>query len=1460
MLATFLVESLLDRAKVAGTMIVAYHFCEHQHKERNTPCAILRRLVSQFVEAEPILINHLEEDYERLGHDMFSDFTVMSRVFQHILNDMHMNIPYCLIDGLDECDDQSLKQLLEVFRNVFKSSGSDTEESIQFKLIVISREVSEIKVTQGELGPEGCFDIISIGKEKIRSDVDNFIRNKISSLPYGKELRNENLEPLITRLSEKAEGSFLWVALTAEQLANDSASDILDKMQTDKPLEKMFDFYETILQRIHAVHKDTVLEILELVIGAVRPLSVLELATARCVLHHNSHKAVQWETRLELFKQDIRWCRPLVTEEDGKVVIVHFTASEYLLSSASKVEFRVDQTIAHSKLASVSFNFFTRLEHFVGSTPRNRTNEADIRDSESLHIPTSVVTAQNWSPEKATQDPFLMYAIHHWIDHFDASRSDKLDINWDHEFFNTDSPIHNSWLQVYWERHEQNPVFPKGFSPLHIASFCGSKKLAKMLFSVKPNLDIDTIDDQNRSPLFMAASKGNSEVARYLLTHSRPANTEVMDADQFRPIDVAVSRGDAKMVELLLKYGASTAPCSSEDPSPLHMSVQAGLNDIAVILLGKDSKEGINLQSEDGNTALHIAALHDDSVMTEILLRHGADTNVVNDNSQTPLMAGCEAGNMRAVKSLLDDKLLALLNRIANDYPHAMDLSELAEIMKKDGFRLGFGEAWIRSVRELFGFSVSKQIIEQALDPYKADVGVILGKAVEMNLLGIAKLLITYGANVHESVNMDSLLRKGDANIIEFLLHILEPSNDTIKQLLVTACRYRYRNIALIMIRYMQEHGFLVRDIHLGLAAEAMEVDAMEEVVDRSSSKGISECAILAATKNSDNAVGILELFLELDTRLEITPNVLTAVANIGTDDVRICLPPFLLRQASSQKIVEFDAQDCEKTKIIAIAAATNTIVAEALLSTCPDIKITARVLEIIANFSNYNEFMRLLLTTRPDSQITVLTITAGQPSRAELIKVLLDIHNAQITEEALVLIENEYDAEWTPLHYDARRCDAGVKLLLKHGRDVAAKGRHGMKPLHCAAARGNQHDVVALLSAGTKLDVRDCWRRTPLHWAAYNGHADVVEFLLTKRASTTKRDYQERTALHLALIGGSINTISRLISRSDEEANDETDMTALALAQSQKYKAADQLLHEYHVDMDAKSIDGLMALHWAASNGHEVVARLLLDRGADHYGTFSDGRTPLHMAAANGHEAVTQLLLDRGGYPDVRSSDKLTPLHMGAANGHEAVTRLLLDRGAYRDVPSSDMRTPLHMAAANGHEAVTRLLLDHGADHDRIHSDGRTALHMAAANGHEAVTQLLLDCGAYPDVTSSDERTPLHMAAANGHEAVTRLLLKRSVNHNATSSDGRTALHMAAANGHEVVTRLLLLEYGVNRYATSSDGRTALHWAAANGHETVTRLLLEYGVLREIKSTNGLTALRWAIANGHEGVAQLLE
>jgi hypothetical protein len=437
-----------------------------------------------------------------------------------------------------------------------------------------------IEQTLSELGLEGYFDTISIGKEMVRADIDKFIQEKISGLSYLEELSNW----FVSQLSYKAEGSFLWVALTAERLRNATASDIQTQLQLLKSPHKMFDFYKSIQEKIHSNHKDTVLEILELILGAVRPLTVSELATARSVLHVNSSKGFGWQTCVQTFEQDLKWCRYLVTVQGQKVSLVHFTAKEYLLDAAKEIGYRIDQTVAHAKLAAASFSFFTKPESFIGTGISGQcvpSNEAHIEGYDSFCTPPTTLGPP---PNSAEHHSFLQYAIHHWIEHFEEAASLEIDIDWGHKFFDDDSPLRDTWLQAYWASHEQSPEFPKKFTALHIASYCGSKKLAEKLFSVRSDLEVDSVDDQHRSPLFMAASRSRIAVAEYLLG-SMKASVNIIDDTQFRPLDIAVCRGDTEMVIILLKHGASTFASGPEEPSPLHISAQAGLTNIAEILL-----------------------------------------------------------------------------------------------------------------------------------------------------------------------------------------------------------------------------------------------------------------------------------------------------------------------------------------------------------------------------------------------------------------------------------------------------------------------------------------------------------------------------------------------------------------------------------------------------------------------------------------------------------------------------------------------------------------------------------------------------------------------------------------------------------------------------------------------------------------------------------------------------------
>lgn len=67
-----------------------------------------------------------------------------------------------------------------------------------------------------------------------------------------------------------------------------------------------------------------------------------------------------------------------------------------------------------------------------------------------------------------------------------------------------------------------------------------------------------------------------------------------------------------------------------------------------------DEGQAANDVSEDGTTALHWAAYHDNVALAEALIAAGADPNVVNDYGSTPLAEAASNGNPAMISLLLD--------------------------------------------------------------------------------------------------------------------------------------------------------------------------------------------------------------------------------------------------------------------------------------------------------------------------------------------------------------------------------------------------------------------------------------------------------------------------------------------------------------------------------------------------------------------------------------------------------------------------------------------------------------------------------------------------------------------------------------------------------------------------------------------------------------------------------------
>jgi hypothetical protein len=416
---------------------------------------------------------------------------------------------------------------------------------------------------------------------------------------------------------------------------------------------------------------------------------------------------------------------------------------------------------------------------------------------------------------------------------------------------------------------------------------------------------------------------------------------------------------------------------------------------------------------------LHIAAVaeleHLD--MVELLLRHHGSTTVANKLSQTPLMAGCAAGNtVVVVRTLLDYALKGLLNRIASGHTSRMNQNELVNWMNTLRLGVGLGRDWIGSIQELLGPRASNESIERQLDLYKLEVSRPMKRAVAMRQLDIVKLLVEYGADVDKPGNcslMEMAVIKGYDDVLEFLFSTGLPSKDAMAKFLIIAY---HAPVATILVDHMRKQGIVASEVHFGHMAESFDANTMDMFLslERIPSDYISENVLLAATRNIKYGNDILQLLLDLVGRFEITDNVLRAAANMDENRAHLVIP-FLLERAANNYDIEvlfgrkFDAKDSAATRVLVVAAIMGSTAMETLLSKCPDIQVHE---EVVVAFAKKSNMMRVLLSQRPDIQIPEgVLVTIIEYGHIDIIQNLLSERpDIQIPERVLVTIAKQHN------------------------------------------------------------------------------------------------------------------------------------------------------------------------------------------------------------------------------------------------------------------------------------------------------------------------------------------------------------------------------------------------------------------------------------------------------------------
>lgn len=244
-----------------------YFFCDNKMASRNSAVNILRGLMSQLIQLHPELLSCLLSAWKIQQDALFQSFETLWRIFHQMLEALKGQEVCCVLDAVDECDEQSLTWLLRKIIDLYNSPSE-----LPLKLLIASRE-------QPKVLPQALTGYPRIKLEHIDKDIQLYISQKVSDLAEMKMIFDSPLHLRIEEaFRESAQGTFLWVSYMVQDLETKSLSEIeLALTQLPKGLHEI---YERILWQMRVENHDKIAEMLMWILFTKNPLTVPDLCEA----------------------------------------------------------------------------------------------------------------------------------------------------------------------------------------------------------------------------------------------------------------------------------------------------------------------------------------------------------------------------------------------------------------------------------------------------------------------------------------------------------------------------------------------------------------------------------------------------------------------------------------------------------------------------------------------------------------------------------------------------------------------------------------------------------------------------------------------------------------------------------------------------------------------------------------------------------------------------------------------------------------------------------------------------------------------------------------------------------------------------------------------------------------------------------------------------------------------------
>ena len=883
------------------------------------------------------------------------------------------------------------------------------------------------------------------------------------------------------------------------------------------------------------------------------------------------------------------------------------------------------------------------------------------------------------------------------------------------------------------------------------------------------------------------------------------------------------------------------------------------------------TKENINAQDEDGNTALHVAARMNESELCSFLIIKGANTEIVNMSGDTALLV--------AVKNECKTAAHALTKLSANIFAKDAEGNSAIELAlaKEEPWYDVMINAQTGKIRSVDGETIVHYFVKTRDE--KA-IGMCIRSELpisEKDNEGITPLALAFQSPKDSAaIRIAVQLILGGSELVRGDFDYFEDSIKTHNVLLRFTDGQTPLHLATILghtgvVDYLLKNNGSIRVQDMMQAQDIGGATPLHEAVRYGRDDIVKLLLAKGANVNALDAMGK-------------TPFLLIIPVNAQ-------LPIYTMLIKAGAKVDQKDMYGDTVLHIVTMGATTNEVLKLLVSKGAPINERNKQGVTPLQLAVEKNLGAHVLFYANSGADINAEDKEANTPLTLALHKKDIEMIQTLITKKNVTAKDSAgntplhtailHDAPFDYIQYivntgadvNARNKDGDSvlylatqknmknvgELLIDKGADIFATNMQNYSPLRLALEAGG--DVQSWLITSRTMNMTDGSGNTPLHYASEWTLNKAVLSLIEKGAQINAVNSNGETALFSAVKADSPSTINVLAENgivTDARSNltrDHLGNTPLHAAGRWNALHAAQTLLAFGMDVNAQNLSGKTPLSDCCRSGKTEMAQLLIMNGANVNATDAAGRSILIDAVQARNESMVSLLLQYGANPQIQEMSGRNAYHEAALNGNTNIITMLRNAGGNPLSRDSYGETPFSLVLRSNDENLIHTVL--GANTMIVDSDGNTPIHIAVERQASAkMLNMLLNMGYPINQRNGKGITPLYQAVISNQKTLVEALLERGADPFVATTSGDSALlNTITAKNYG------LLDIIAKYCATGTDmqGDTIMHYAArAADTETVQRLL-QMNLDRKVRNISGETPADMAARWGRGDIAMLL-